>query len=867
MADPALTDVDDATFDENTVNATPQIIDAAVTFTDADDDFDGGTLKVSGLLAEDIVSVNNQGSGAGQIGFNSGTGEVSYGGVVIGIAVGGVGGTLTITFDADATAEAIDALLQNLTYANTSDTPTANRTLTINVTDAAGNDLGGPLTFSQQSGAANPFNGFDPGQGSAPAFGDIDGDGDLDMVLGGSTGGTPFFLKYFENTGSAAAPTLVERTGGANPFGALGVGFYSMPALVDLDNDDDLDLVVGNQLGTFRYFRNTGDETTPTYVELTAGANPFNTFDVGLQSSPTLADLDGDGDLDLLAGAFDGQFFYYRNTGTAAAPAFTAQVGVANPLNGVDVGANASPTLGDVDGDGDFDLVVGAQSGLFFYFENTGTTVAPTFVARTGGDNPLNGTDIGGLSAPRLVDLDGDGDLDLAVGEYDGVVNYFSNTTLHGATLTITVNAQAEPIAGTGAGEVLSGTSDGELIEGLGGNDVLKGNDGDDVLDGGDDNDTLVGGMGADDLIGGAGNDDLNGGPGADDMAGGAGDDYYTTDGADTLAENAAEGTDTVRSSVTFTLGANFENLLLSGSGNLDGTGNGENNTLTGNIGNNVLTGLGGMDTLNGMAGADTLYGGDNNDTLNGGNDDDQLFGEAGTDTLNGGSGHDLLNGGTGADTMAGGTGDDTYVVDDAGDIVTELANQGTDTVQTTRTSYSLGANVENLTGTLGAKQTLNGNDLRNIIVAGAGDDIIDARGDNDRITGGGGNDRMTGGLGADVFILLDSDMINSTVGGTRQADVILDLNFGQGDRVDLSAIDADIITGGDQAFTFVTSFSGVAGEARLVYIASSNSSALQLDVDGDGAADYQLNIKGGDFTTGPVLTGSEPVNQGGWVL
>ena len=121
---------------ENAVNAAPQLLDADVTFTDQDDDFSGGTLVVSGLLAEDTVSIRNQGSGAGEIGLAGAT--VSFGGVAIGTVAGGIGGTFTVTFNSNANSASIEALIENLTYANASDTPTASRALTIEVTDAAG---------------------------------------------------------------------------------------------------------------------------------------------------------------------------------------------------------------------------------------------------------------------------------------------------------------------------------------------------------------------------------------------------------------------------------------------------------------------------------------------------------------------------------------------------------------------------------------------------------------------------------------------------------------------------------------------------------------------------------------------------------
>lgn len=424
-------------------------------------------------------------------------------------------------------------------------------------------------------------------------------------------------------------------------------------------------------------------------------------------------------------------------------------------------------------------------------------------------------------------------------------------------------------IDGLAGNDIILGGAGNDTLIGNDGNDVLKGEDGDDILTGGNNDDVLVGGLGNDNLIGGAGDDNLNGGPGADTMSGGTGNDYYTADADDTLVENLNEGVDTVRSYGTWTLGANFENLILGQSADVDGTGNELDNTITGNVGNNILSGLDGADVIYGMGGNDTLYGGDGNDILDGGNGDDFVYGGIGNDSLIGGSGNDWLDGGVGDDTMAGGVGDDTYVVDSATDVVTELGSQGTDTVMTTLTSYTLGANVEHLTGTLGAKQNLSGNAERNTITAGAGNDVIDGKGGNDILIGNGGDDRLTGGGGADHFIFNDNGVTYSTLGGfSRQVDVVMDFNPGEGDRIDLSAIDANINVGGDQAFTIVTNFTQMAGQMRVVYISGSNVTAIQLDMDGDGVADYQIQIKGGDFTTGVnILTGAEPVNQGGWIL
>jgi hypothetical protein len=218
----------------------------------------------------------------------------------------------------------------------------------------------------------------------------------------------------------------------------------------------------------------------------------------------------------------------------------------------------------------------------------------------------------------------------------------------------IRVNVQ-EPIAGDNGNNVLSGTSSSDLILGYGGNDTLNG---------------------------GAGNDTLDGGTGNDRMTGGTGNDTYIVDSSgDIITENLNEGTDTVQSSITYTLGANLETLILTGTGAINGTGNSLNNIITGNSGNNMLNGGAGNDTLTGAAGNDTLIGG------------------------------------IGADSMVGGTGNDTYYVDHKGDRVVEALNAGRDTVISS-ISYTLPTNVEDLT--LSGKANINGtgNSLNNRVIA-----------------------------------------------------------------------------------------------------------------------------------------------------
>src|SRR5262249_58488033 len=171
---------------------------------------------------------------------------------------------------------------------------------------------------------------------------------------------------------------------------------------------------------------------------------------------------------------------------------------------------------------------------------------------------------------------------------------------------------------------------------------------------GGSGNDTLTGSAGANTLTGGAGNDTLDGNGGADTLIGNAGDDTFITDGGDTLTEAAGGGIDTVQSSVSFTLAAQFENLTLTGVANLNGTGNGAANIITGNNGNNALLGLGGNDALIGALGNDTLNGGVGTDTLTGNAGDDTFDFDTTAEAGNGAGTRDVITDFQGAGIVGG---------------------------------------------------------------------------------------------------------------------------------------------------------------------------------------------------------------------
>jgi Ca2+-binding RTX toxin-like protein len=309
---------------------------------------------------------------------------------------------------------------------------------------------------------------------------------------------------------------------------------------------------------------------------------------------------------------------------------------------------------------------------------------------------------------------------------------------------------------GTGFGETLLGTDVKDSLFGLGGNDTLKGGGGDDLLDGG---------------------------TGADRMFGGTGNDVYVVGNvSDLVVENAGEGFDRVDTTLTsYSLGSNVEHLTYKGSSNFTGNGNSLDNTITG------------------------------------GNFADKLFGNGGNDVLKGGGGADVLDGGTGADKMFGGTGGDTYIVNSLLDVVTENAGEGTDLVKTTTNSYSLGANVENLTFTGVGSFTASGNNISNIISGGSSGDILNGNGGSDTLKGGGGSDRLFGGTGSDV--LMGGTGNDLLVGGSGSDKFSMSQGDGHDTISDFKRFEGDKLAfSGTSSFNQFTIFNDASGNAHVLH-------------------------------------------------
>jgi Ca2+-binding RTX toxin-like protein len=240
-------------------------------------------------------------------------------------------------------------------------------------------------------------------------------------------------------------------------------------------------------------------------------------------------------------------------------------------------------------------------------------------------------------------DIDGDGKSDITIdgGDLGKVIHVTGGSaTLDG--LTVLHDADLGSSVGVDEGATLTFTNGATAGDQTTGDDALAGSSSFDAIRGGAGDDIILGLGGNDALYGEAGNDTLVGGAGTDTMVGGTGNDtYLVSDTTDIVTEATNGGTDTIRASVSYSLAANVENLVMTGTADLSATGNALANSITGNAGANSILGGDGNDTISGAAGNDTLQGNAGNDTIDGGTGNDMIYGGAGKDVLTGGAGSD----------------------------------------------------------------------------------------------------------------------------------------------------------------------------------------------------------------------------------
>jgi hypothetical protein len=465
-----------------------------------------------------------------------------------------------------------------------------------------------------------------------------------------------------------------------------------------------------------------------------------------------------------------------------------------------------------------FDLVsTGLADPELFLRDDTGNVVASNDDSNSSSNSQILFTP----SASGLYFVDAHDDSGLGTGKYKLSATLLSPITqdpVH--TVATHEDALRETVDGSDRNDQLTASDFGAELRGERGSDTLLGGAGGDSLflgAGGNHDDAGAHNIGD----GGGGSDSIRGSSGADLLMGGIGNDFLFSE----ATGNTVLGGD-----------GDDQMFVEAGAGSMQGGAGNDFLTPTSSFENDSMAGDGGNDTIFGGVGDDSILGGDDNDSLTGGFDNDTVFGGDGNDTISGGDGVNQLNGGNGNDTF-----DDI----DGGDLVT--AGTGVDHVRSL-IGWTLDTDEENLTLLGGATINGNGNTGANVIFGNDGANVLSGLGGNDTVNGGFGNDTLIGGFGKDLntgsggldHIKFNALGESGVTFATRDA-----INtFAHGDKIDLSAIDANTNAAGNQAFTFSASqtLTGLSGLLIAQQVAT-NSFLVLADVNGDANADFSLNV------------------------
>jgi hypothetical protein len=324
---------------------------------------------------------------------------------------------------------------------------------------------------------------------NVPRFADIDADGDFDMFIG-ILGGYLSLISdreenfyYYENTGSPEVPTFVLNT--KQLVNSIDIGYNTIPAMVDIDNDNDLDLFLANEIdlkspevsnSRLHFFENQGTQTNPTFKLIDTHFLNYDRPIFDANYSPAFVDIDDDDDKDLFLGRWEGKLTFYRNDGTADSPDF---IRIDENYAGIDVGLNSMPAFVDIDDDNDFDLFIGEQSqnitfGRLNYYQNVGTNINALFELETIDYFDID-LGVGEFLYPAFADFDNDQDWDLFLGTqtkgivlYRNIGNAQSANFIPDSSFQLTHHIRTSPnladIDNDGDLDIISGSHGGGLI-------------------------------------------------------------------------------------------------------------------------------------------------------------------------------------------------------------------------------------------------------------------------------------------------------------------------------------------------------------------------------------------------------------------
>ncbi len=595
-------------------------------------------------------------------------------------------------------------------------------------------------------------------------------------------------------SGQGAAATTIQANASTGTSGDSR-GMFLVDSTMQLDIADVT--VDGNGFNIWQGIRSLGsvdvDNVTFSNITYQASGSPYAGTAVAAFGTNSVLEVSNSTFTNI--GRIGAQFFGTSTTGIFENNTYTGKGAVDGLDYAVEVGGGAQATIigNTISNNTGIALSDGSTSAgiLVSTFFNPGTEATIT-------DNVLTNNTVGiavgyDMNDTSVVNLTG--------------TNTVTSTDPGSWGLTVVGNAVVTGVnaslTGNGARVFWDAGDGNNMIEGAALADNLSGNDGDDTINGNAGDDTIDGGNG---------NDILNGGIGADFMLGGDGDDTYFIDNTgDAAFEFAGEGTDTVHSSVSYTLFANLENLTLTGAMAINGIGNNDNNTINGNDADNILDGRGGSDIINGGDGNDTLNGGLGVDTVDGGdgidtldlsgatntqkvnlvtnvniggfanNDtflnienvigsstrgdditgtagsntlqglgaDDILRGFNGDDILEGGDNNDYLYGGRGADVLDGGNGIDWAMYNDSSHgVIVDLGGVGSGGIYSDGDTY---ISIERVRGS-NFDDTITMDGASNKVIGGDGDDTIYGMGGKDQLRGGNDNDRINGGADNDTM-------------------------------------------------------------------------------------------------------------------